>query len=120
VGTTHTTVTLRSFTNGREGFTGEFLVDTGAIDCLAPADVLERIGIERIGKESYELADGRSVEFEFGLAQIEVMGKITAGRVVFGPSGVEPILGVVAIESAVLKVNPVTQELERLPASLLK
>ncbi len=120
MGTTHTTVTLRSFANGHEGYTGRFLVDTGAIDCVAPTSELERIGVLRAGREPYELADGREVLFDFGLVQIEVMGKVTAGRVVFGPEGVEPILGVVALESAVLKVNPVTQELERLPASLLK
>ncbi|MFH0765674.1 MAG: clan AA aspartic protease [Calditrichota bacterium] len=120
MGTTYTEVTLRSFENGHKSYTDRFLVDTGAIDCVAPASELERIGVKRIGRRDYELADNRRVALDYGLVQIEVMGVITAGVVVFGPEGAEPIMGVTALESAVLKVNPVTQKLERLPASLLK
>jgi len=120
MGTTFTTVTLRSFEDGHKTYTAEFLVDTGAMDCVAPARELERIGVPRLGRRTYELADNRKVEFDYGLVQIELMGEITAGRVVFGPDDVEPIVGVVALESAVLKVNPVTQVLEKLPVSLLK
>jgi len=82
--------------------------------------VLERIGVSRIGRRDYELADGRRIAFDYGIIQIELMGEITAGRVVFGPNGVEPLIGVVALESAALKVNTVTQQLEKLEVSLLK
>ena len=35
---------------------------------------------------AYELADGKTVEYQdFGLAEIEFMGEITSGRVIFGP-----------------------------------
>ncbi len=120
MGTTYTEVTIKSFENGHKPYTAQFLVDTGALDCVVPASKLEETGIQRIGQQLYELADGRQVVFDYGLVRIEVMGNITAGRVVFGPENAEPILGVVAIESAVLKVNPVTQELEKMPVSLLK
>jgi len=39
----------------------------------------------------YELADGTVHEYRFGLAQIEFMGEVTAGRVVFGPDNVSRI-----------------------------
>jgi hypothetical protein len=45
---------------------------------------------------TYELADGTLEEFDFGLAQIEFMGEVTAGRILFGPERAEPILGVTA------------------------
>jgi hypothetical protein len=33
-------------------------------------------------------------EYAFGLARIELMGEVTAGRVIVGPEGANPILGV--------------------------
>ena len=47
-------------------------------------------------------------------------GAITAGRVIFGPDDVEPILGVTALESAGITVDPTNQTLRRLPAIPLK
>ena len=57
---------------------------------------------------------------QFGLAQIEFMGDVTAGRVRFGPAGAEPILGVTALESVGITVDPANQTLKRLPAVPLK
>jgi hypothetical protein len=48
------------------------------------------------------------------------MGEVTAGRVIFGPDGVEPILGVTALESVGITVDPATRTLTRLPAVPLK
>ena len=48
------------------------------------------------------------------------MNEITAGRVVFGPDDVEPILGVTALESAGIMVDPANQTLRRLPSIPLK
>lgn len=97
-----------------------FLVDTGATDSMAPGSELARVGIKPVGKLAYELADGRVVEYEFGLAQIEFMGDITAGRVIFGPEDAEPLLGVTQLESAGIVIDPRTGNLKRLPAIPLK
>jgi len=59
-------------------------------------------------------------EYEFGLAQIEFMGEITAGRVIFAPDDAEPILGVTALESVGITVDSATGQLKRLPAIPLK
>jgi hypothetical protein len=48
------------------------------------------------------------------------MGEITAGRVVFGPDDVEPVLGVTALESVGITIDPASRTLERLPAVRLK
>jgi predicted aspartyl protease len=66
------------------------------------------------------MADGSVHEYRFGLAQIEVMGEVTAGRVIFGPDGVEPILGVTVLESIGLIIDPTSHSLRRLPAVPLK
>jgi clan AA aspartic protease len=104
----------------RQSYEEIFLVDTGAIDSLAPADELERIGLRRVGRTVYELADGSIREYSFGIAQIEFMGEITAGRVIVGEPRTEPLLGVSALESVGIMVDPTTQTLKRLPTTPLK
>ena len=116
MGFTHVTVTLRARTGSRKKYEARFLVDTGAIDCLAPASKLEKAGFKRAGRKTYELADGSTVDFDFCLADIEFMGEVTAGRVIFGPENSEPLLGVTALESAGMVVDPSTQRLRRLPS----
>jgi len=101
-------------------YEAEFLVDTGATDSLAPSFELKTIGIEPAGKTTYELANGEIAEYAFGLVQISFMGEVTAGRVIFGPDEVEPILGVTALESVGVTIDPATQTLKRLPAIPLK
>ena len=81
---------------------------------------LAAAGLVPIGRSAYELADGTVHEYEFGLAQIEFMGEVTAGRVIFGPDDVDPLLGVTALESVGITVDPANRTLKRLPAIPLK
>ena len=120
MGAVHVTVTLTSLAPSGGVYGALFLVDTGSTDCMAPASELARIGIEPAGKMGYELADGSVREWEFGGARIEFFGNITWGRVVFGPEGSEPILGVTALESVGIVVDPVTRTLRQLPAIPMK
>ena len=119
MGLTRVDVSLKSLTS-MGTFQAKFLVDTGSIDSVAPASELTKIGIEAIGNEPYELADGTILEFEYGLAKITIMGKTTAGRVIFGPENVEPILGVTALESLGMVVDPGSLTLKQLPAIYMK
>lgn len=119
MGLVHVTVALKK-PGAATGFEALFLVDTGATDSMAPASQLEAAGIEPIGSGAYEHADGSVHEYRFGLAQIEFMGDITAGKVLFGPDGSEPILGVTALESVGIVVDTAHQTLRRLPAIPLK
>lgn len=120
MGLIHVTVTLRASQTSRKKYEADFLVDTGATDCMAPASRLQSAGIRRCGRMAYELADGSTVEYDFGLAVIKFMGELTAGRVIFGPANCEPLLGVTALESVGVVVDPTTQSLKRLPAISLK
>ena len=120
MGLTHVSVSLKVPGSSDGGYEGLFLVDAGATDSMAPAPELTKAGIEAVGRTSYELANGTVHEYAFGLAQIEFMGEITAGRVIFGPDGVEPILGVTALESVGITIDPTTRTLKRLPAVPLK
>jgi predicted aspartyl protease len=73
-----------------------------------------------VGKTAYELADGSLHEYQFGLVEISFMGEVTAGRVIFGPDDAEPLLGVTALESVGIVVDPTSRTLKRLPAIPLK
>jgi len=120
MGLTKVTTTLRNIADPQKAYEAVFLVDAGATDCMAPADELEKLGIPKKGKMAYELADGTVREFPFGLAQIEFMGETTAGRIIFGEPGAEPLLGVTALESVGIMVDPANKTLKRLPAIPLK
>lgn len=120
MGLIRVTVSLCASHSSRKKYQAEFLVDTGATDSMAPASKLRAIGIKPVGKIAYELADGTAKELEFGTAVIEFMGDITAGRIIFGPEDAEPILGVTALESTGVVLNPKDHTLKRLPAIPLK
>jgi hypothetical protein len=59
-------------------------------------------------------------EHSFGLVEISFMEETTAGRVIFGPNDAEPLLGVTAMESVGIVVDPANRTLTRLPAIPLK
>ena len=120
MGLTHVTVTVQNTADITRAWEALFLVDTGATDSLAPESALRSIGIEPVGSRTYELADGTEQRMEYGVARFEWMGEISAGIILFGPDDAEPILGVTALESAGIVVDPRTGKLKRLPAVPLK
>jgi len=120
MGLVHVTVALNGLGSSARTYEADFLVDTGATDCLAPASKLRQIEVQPVGRMVYELADGTKHECAFGLVEIRFMGEITAGRVIFGPDDVEHVLGVTALESVGITVDPANRSLKRLPAIPLK
>ncbi len=68
----------------------------------------------------YELADGSEVKMDITTADIEFMGDIVGGTIIFGDAGAEPLLGVTALESVGIEVDPHNQRLKKLPATRLK
>ena len=120
MGLTLVTVALKAPGTSAAVYRADFIVDTRATDCLAPADKLRQIKVQPVGTMVYELADGTKHEYAFGLVEIRFMGEITAGRVVFGPDDVEPVLGVTALESVGITIDPISRTLKRLPAVPLK
>ena len=120
VGSIRVPVKVKALGGTGEALEAEFLVDTGATDCLMPAAALRKVGAEPVGTTAYERADGSLHEYAFTLARLEFMGEVTAGRVIFGPDAAEPLLGVTALESVGITIDPANQTLKRLPAIPLK
>ena len=120
MGVTHVTARVSDLAQEGQPYEADFLVDTGALDCMAPTDRLIEAGVRREGKRVYELASGEPVEYEYGFARVSFLGSETVAQIIFGPPDTEPILGVLALEGVGIVVDPVSQTLKRLPASPLK
>ena len=120
MGATHVTVTIRNPSDPDKTWEGLFLVDTGATDSLVPRPHLEAAGLEPKGRRAYELADSTEITVDVTTADIEFMGEIVGGTILFGEPDAEPLLGVTALESAGIEVDPVNQRLKRLPSIRLK
>ena len=120
MGMTQVTATVRNPADPDKAWEGRFLVDTGAIDCLAPRNQLEALGLAPKGERVYALADGSEVRMQITTADIELMGEIVGATIVFGDADAEPLLGVTALESAGIEVDPHNQTLTRLPSTRLR
>jgi len=120
MGVTKVTATITNLSKNFPPYESIFLVDTGAIDSMAPASELIKAGIQVEGKEVYELANGQPVEYSYGFARISFMGAETVTQVIFGPENSEPLLGVVALENTGIAVDPVSMSLKRMTAKPLK
>ena len=120
MGATHVTVTVRNPADPEKYWEGLFLVDTVATDSLVPGPHLDAIGLKPRGKRVYELADGSEIVMDITVGEIEFMGETVGGTILYGAANAEPLLGVTALESVGIEVDPVSQRLKRLPAVRLK
>src|ERR1041384_2392432 len=119
MGLTHVVVKIGNL-GSNNLYEEDFLVDTGAMDSMAPASKLRRVGIKPVGTQTYELADGVIQEYEYGLAELRWLNEITSTDILFGPENCEPILGVIALEAAGYIVDPKNQTVRKLRARPLK
>ena len=120
MGITRVNVKIRNPAEPDRVWEGPFLVDTGAIDCLVPRQYLEAIGLEPKGHRTYILADGSAITMDVTVGEIEFMDETVGGTIVYAEGDAEPLLGVTALESAGVEVDPHNQTLNKLPFVRLK
>lgn len=120
LGATRITVAIRNPAKPDLVWEGLFLVDTGVANCIVPRSALESIELEPLGKRFYELADGSEIQFDVAVGRVEFMGDFVGSTILFGEDDTEPLLGVTALESMGVEVDPLSQTLKRLPAVRLK
>jgi clan AA aspartic protease len=89
----------------------EALVDTGSTYTVLPKEVLDQLEIEQEGQRRFELGDDRIVEYPIGYARMRLNGDQTVVLVVFGPEGIDPVLGATALEHLSLAVDPIHRRL---------
>ena len=120
MGATYVTAVVRNPAQPNRTWQGLFLVDTGATDCLIPRACLEAIGLKPKSRRVYGLADGSEIKMDITTADIEFMGEIVGATIVMGDANAEPLLGVTALESVGIEIDPHNQQLKRLPSVRLK
>ncbi len=120
MGAIRVTAAIRNLAEPDRVWEGLFLVDTGATDCLVPRQHLESVGIVPGGQRVYGLADGREIRMDIAAAQVEFMGEFVGGTIVFGEENPEPLLGVTALGSVGIEIDPHNQTLHRLHSTRLR
>ena len=91
----------------------KMLADTGSTLSKIDESTAKKVGIAPTASAIVELADGSERERGIAEAEIEIMGDRATVRILIGPDGEEPLLGLTTLETLRLKVNPVTRRLER-------
>ena len=118
--TTYVTVAIRNPANPERSWEALFLIKPGEMDSVVPRQHLEAIGLQPKGRRLYELADGDEIAVDATVADIEIMGETVGGTVLYGESDSQPSLGMTALASIGIEVDPVSQRLKRRPAVRLK
>ena len=93
----------------------EFLVDSGAFHSIAPASLLQRLGIPVMGEQQFQMADGRKIRRKIGTAQFRYQERVGGATVIFGEEGDSQLLGASTLESMGLGLDPLRRELHTLP-----
>jgi clan AA aspartic protease len=96
----------------------EAIVDTGATYTVVPATLLHTLGIQRLERRKFEMADQRVVEFDVGEVRLRLDGREQTVLAVFGPEDATPLLGATTLELFGLGVDPVGQRLVPVPGLL--
>ena len=96
----------------------EVMVDTGSTFTAVSGDLLRRLGVPVERTARSELADGSLAPVEIGKTMIRLEGQMFTTPVIFGEEGEPNLLGVVALEEALLGVDPVAGRL--VPVNVLR
>ena len=103
--------TIGSLREPDRGPSTELLVDTGAAYSRLPRSMLVSLRIAPRSRRQFRLADGRTVEWEFGDALFVVDGYQAPSPVIFGDEGCPKLLGAVTLEAMGVGVAPVNRRL---------
>jgi clan AA aspartic protease len=96
----------------------EALVDSGAIELALPAELIERLKLEELGRIRVFTADGGQHDYRlFGIAEVEVQGCICQVRVIELPYGAQSLLGAIPLEAMDWHTSPSERKLVPNPRS---
>lgn len=84
----------------------EMLADTGALYSIAPAAVLDRLGVVPTHVGEFALADGSPIERRVGAVHCTVRNRQAVANVIFGEPGDSTLLGVVTLEELGFVIDP--------------
>ena len=91
--------------------TMDALVDTGATMTSAPASILHGLGVDPIDRKRFRFAQGDVRTMETGYTWVRFAGEEILTQVLFNEEGTPPLLGALALENALMGIDPVEQRL---------
>ena len=89
----------------------EVTVDTGSTFTAVPRTLLQSLGVPVRRSARSRLADGSTAPVDIGWTMIRLEGQVFPTPVIFADEDQPSLLGVVALEAALLGVDPVGQQL---------
>lgn len=96
----------------------EALVDSGVAELALPTEMIEQLKLEQLGTVQVYTADGGQHEYRvFGIAEVEVQGRVCQVRAIELPHGAEPLLGAVPLEEMDWHIDPLGKALAPNPKS---
>lgn len=119
MGLTYVTVAIANPVDPGRVKRKKLLADSGALYSIVPRAILKAIGIRPYGTETFTLADGSTIRREVGNAFLRIDGRRAPSPVIFGEKGDGALLGVIALESLGLAIDPRTGKLRRTPLFLM-
>jgi len=94
------------------------LVDSGAAEFALPVELLEPLRLDYLGEVRVYTADAGEHDYRvFGIAEVEVQGRVCQVRVIELPHGAEPLLGAVPLEEMDWHISPTEKRLVPNPRS---
>jgi len=87
----------------------EALVDSGAAELALPIELTARLKLQQlVTVNGYTAAAGGEHDYRvFGIAEIEVQGRVCQVRAIELPHGAEPLLGAVPLEEMDWHISPI-------------
>jgi predicted aspartyl protease len=89
----------------------EVMVDTCANYSVFPRALLESLGVQPWHKVELQLADGSIIQRDLGEVRVHLDGRRMHIPVIFGEEGDPAVLGVTALETFSVTVDPINRRL---------
>ena len=97
--------------DGEQSLDIDAFVDTGAFMTTVPASMLEQLGVERVAKQQFTVADGRHINRDIGYVVATIGDQSLITYVAFGDEESPLLLGALTLEAFALAVDPRAENL---------
>jgi clan AA aspartic protease len=118
MGETKIRVSIKSRPEDANKIVLEAAVDAGATYSWIPRTLMAKLGIRPSRRVKFKTIEGRVIERDVGHLFIEWNGETAPTTIVFAEEGDQTVIGLHALESLGLEVDPVTREVRKSEALL--
>ena len=117
MGFTVAKIKIENIFDGKRSKELDFLVERGALLSVVPKETLRELGVTPRQKKSFTLVNGKKIVRQIGEGRFHYKDYSGPSLVIFGEKKDKILLGVLAIESMGLEIDPLKKRLK--PGELL-